>query len=589
MTWEVLLVLGLLAAAIVLFAIERLPVDVVALAILAVLLVTGVLTPKEAFSGFSSDAVIVIGGLFVLTTAFRRTGAVDRIGAWIRRRAGDDPRRALLLLLPLVALFSAFMNNTTCTAIFLPFTLALARHAKVAPSKLLMPVAFASILGGSMTLVGTSTNVIVAELLPTYGQQELGMFELLPVALPVALAGLVYLVLVSDRLLPERGGGPVEESYSLREYLTDLDLPAGSPLVGETVAGADLRGRWGLSLVAVVRGEGALDPEPELALAAGDMLVLEGPADAVWALRRESALAAHRGPDSLEAALEGRELRLAEVVVPPRSDAVGRTLAEVDFRRRFRANVIAIARSGELETARLADARLRAGDLLLVVAPADEIEGLGTRPGLLLVSGGGLPAAPSGSPWIAGGILALTVALAALQVLPLAAAVLLGCLLVFLTRSLTPQEAYAGIDWRLLVLVAGMIGLGLALQETGAAALLAARIVDLAGGAGPVALLAGFYGLTLLLTQPMSNQAAALVVLPLAMEVAAETGFDPRAMAVAVALAASSSFLTPLEPSCLLVYGPGRYRFVDFPRLGLGLTAVAFLLALALIPRFWPS
>ncbi len=589
MSWEVLLVLGLLGAAIVLFAIERLPVDVVALAILAVLLVTGVLSPKAAFSGFSSDAVIAIGGLFVLTTAFRRTGAVDRLGAWVRRRAGDDPRRALLLLLPLVALFSAFMNNTTCTAVFLPFTLALARHAKVAPSKLLMPVAFASILGGSLTLVGTSTNVIVAELLPTYGQPELGMFELLPVALPVALAGLVYLVLASDRLLPERGGGPVEESYSLHEYLTELDLPAGSPLVGETVAGADLRGRWGLNLVAVARGEAALDPEPELALAAGDMLVLEGPAEAVWALRRESALADHRGPDSLEAALEGRELRLAEVVVPPRSDAVGRTLAEVDFRRRFRANVIAIARSGELETARLADTRLRAGDLLLVVAPVDEIEGLGTRPGLLLVSGGGLAAAPSGSPWIAGGILALTVVLAALQALPLAAAVLLGCLLVFLTRSLTPQEAYAAIDWRLLVLVAGMIGLGLALQETGAAALLAARIVDLAGGAGPVALLAGFYGLTLLLTQPMSNQAAALVVLPLAMQVAAETGFDPRAMAVAVALAASSSFLTPLEPSCLLVYGPGRYRFLDFPRLGLGLTAVAFLLALVLVPRFWPA
>ncbi len=583
---EIYLVLGLLVAAIVLFAIERLPVDVVSLVILAVLLVTGVLSPKAAFSGFSSDAVIAIGGLFVLTAALRRTGAVERLGHWVRRRAGDDPRRALLLVLPLVAVSSAFMNNTTCTAIFLPFALALARHTKVAPSKLLMPVAFASILGGSLTLVGTSTNVIVAELLPAYGQTELGMFELLPVALPVAVCGLVYLALASDRLLPERGGGPVEESYALSEYLTELDLPAGSPLVGETVAGADLRGRWGLNLVAVGRGGSALEPAPELTLEAGDVLVLEGPADAVWALRRESALALHQGPDPMEAAVAARDLRLAEVVVPPRSDAVGRTLSEIDFRRRFRANVIAIARSGELETARLADARLRGGDLLLVVAPVDEIEGLRTRPGLLLVSGGAA-AAPTGSPWVAAGILALTVALAALQVLPLAGAVLLGCVLVFLTRSLTPQEAYAAIDWRLLVLVAGMIGLGLALQQTGAAALLALWIVDLTGGFGPVALLAGFYALTLILTQPMSNQAAALVVLPLAMQVAAETGLDPRAMAVTVALAASSSFLTPLEPSCLLVYGPGRYRFADFPRLGLGLTAIAFLLAMLLIPRFW--
>ncbi len=585
---EIALVLALMAAALVLFARESVPVDAVALSLLAVLLLAGILTPGEAFAGFSSDAVVAIAGLFVLTAGLRSAGTMDAVGGWIRARARNRPRLALALLLALVAFASAFMNNTACTAVFLPVALAVARHTGVPASRVLMPVAFASILGGSVTLIGTSTNVIVGELLPRYGQPDLGMFELLPVALPIALAGLAYLLLASPWLLPDRGDETLEQRHPMREYVTEVALRADSPLIGETLAAAELRRRWDLHLMAIVRGAEVLAPAPETRFESGDVLLVQGSVETLIGLQKSRGFEVHPEAALLPTALRATDLELAEAVVLPRSDLVGRTLDELDFRRRFGVNVIAITRSGEPQHDHLARLRIRLGDVLLLQGPGRALRRLHPVPGLMLLNTTPAPRPRRTAPWVPAAVIAGVVILAGTGLVALPGAVLVGTLALFATRCVTPQEAYAAVDWRMLVLIAGMIGYGAAMQSSGAAAYLAELLIAATGSLGPLALLAGFYVLTLVLTQPMSNQAAALVVLPLAMQVAAETGLNPRAMAVAIALAASSSFLTPLEPSCLLVYGPGRYRFWDFARLGGALTAAALLIALALIPRLWP-
>lgn len=587
---EVALVLVLMVVAATLFCLERVPVDVVALGVLVTLLVSGILTPAEVLAGFASEPVIVIGGIFILTAGLKSSGALETLGLWAQRLGGKSPGRSLALLLVVVASVSAFMNNTTTTAAFLPVAMTLARAAELHPSRVLMPMAFASILGGSVTLIGTSTNVIVGGLLPQYGEPTLGMFELLPVALPIAAVGLVYLVLLGDRLLPVREEGvELEQSYQIRDYLTEVVVRPPSPLVGKSVAEAGFGKVWDLNLLAVVRrGELSL-PGPEDRLEAGDLLLVEGPLETLMGLVESRGLAIREpGGKSYARALRSRTRRLVEAVVLPRSDLVGRTLKESRFRQRFGAGVVALKRHGEPLVEKIGRIRIRVGDVLLLLGEGPAIDRVLAQGGLLVLSHRPTPERRLRALVTAPAIFALVVILATSGWLSLPGAVLLGCLLVLLTRSLTPQEAYAAVDWRVLVLIAGMMAYASAMTKTGAAELLAERMLGLAGGLGPLAVLAAFYLLTVLLTQPMSNQSAALVVLPIALGVALEAGIHPRAMAVTVALAASSSFLTPLEPSCLLVYGPGRYRFLDYPRLGLGLTLLVLLLTLLLVPWLWP-
>ncbi len=587
---EVTIVLVLLAVVGFLFCFERVPVDVVALGVVVVLLATRILSPLEALAGFSNEAVVVIGGLFVLTAGLKNGGFLELLADRVRLLGGGRPRLAVALLLVPVASVSAFTNNTTCTAVFLPVAIALARAEKLPPSQLLMPVAFASILGGTVTLIGTSTNVIVSGLLPSYGLAPLGMFELAPVGLPVAAAGLLFLIFLAHRILPAHHEVALEQQYHIRDYLTEVVVQPRSPLVGKSVAEAGFGKRWDLNLLGIMRDRRELSFESGGVLAAGDVLLVEGKLDTLLSLGNSAGLLIRRGPDEAS----GPDLavgtgKLIEALVLPTSDLVGRTLKEVGFRQRYGASVVALNRHSDPQLEKLGHITLAVGDVLLVYGEEGVLSRLLGQGDLLILSDRPRLATPRGAAaLLPAAALVLFVVLSATGAVSLAGAVLLACLLLFLSRALTPQEAYDAVDWRLLVLVAGMMALGTALSKTGAAAWLAESLMEPLGGMGPLAVLAGFYALTTALTQPMSNQAAALVVLPLAMGVAKSAGIDPRAMAVTVTLAASSSFLTPLEPSCLLVYGPGRYRFLDFPKLGLGITLIALILTLALVPRFWP-
>lgn len=579
----VTIVLILFILALVLFATEWLPVDVTALGLLSALLVTGLLKPASAFAGFGSDTVLTLAGLFILTRVLLRAGVIEWIGAALARRAGNATG-LLRAMLGTVAGVSAFTSNTATTAVFLPVVAGVSRRAGLPVSRALMPLAFASILGGTVTLIGTSTNLVVSGALPATGLKPLGFFELAWVGLPTALVGLLYLFFVAPRLLPAR---EAQLEDSLRAYLADLTVSELSPLAGQTLRETGLGRDHGLTVVAVRRGaETVYAPGPDFRVQAGDTLAVEGPTERILTGKNTLGVVSkneQRLQD--ERAVAAGAVRLVEAVVMPGSPLLGRTLKEARFRERYGVSVLALHRR-QKTVQRMAEMRVRVGDVLLVQGDAGRIESLGDH---LVVMGdlterqSDLRRAPAALLLFVGAVV-----LGGLGVLPLAVAVVIAVALSLALRLISPEEAYGAVEWPVIVLVACMLAFGTAFESTGAARVLTGQLSGLLEPLGPVGLLAALFAVTVALTQPMSNQAAALVMLPLAIGTAKTLGYDPRPFVIGITLAASNSFITPLEPSCMLVYGPGRYTFMDFVKVGSGLTLVTFLVSMLIIPRVWP-
>jgi di/tricarboxylate transporter len=585
---EIALVLGLLLVAIVLFSTELLSVDVVTLLLLVALIAGGILTPAQAFAGFSSELIITLVAIFVLSAALQQTGAVAALAERLELLAAGSLRRMMLLLLTAVGSLSAVVNNTTATAVFVPPTLTAARRLGVPPSRLLMPVAFASILGGTCTLIGTSTNLAVSGFLAASGAEPLSLFELTPVGLLVLPIGIAYLLLAAPRLLPVRDDASLSEAYHIRQYLSEVVVAPESDLVDQRIFASDLS-RLGFRVLEVHRGERVFLPGPESTLAAGDLLLVQGPAEELMRVKRIAGLDIRADLLPGDPQLERGSLRIAEALVAPTSDLAGRTLKEARFRQRFGVVALAVHRGGQPLAEKLGRLRLRSGDLLLVQGPVERIDTLRRDRNLWVVERAEQVDVPRPRQGLitAAALLAAVVA-GGFEWLPLSVAFLSAALVAVLVRAITVEEAYKAIEWRLIVLIAGMTAFGTAMESTGAAAFLASGAVALLRDLGPHAVLAGFALLTIALTQPMSNAAAALVVLPVALSSAVELGVDGRPFAIAITLAASLSFITPLEPSCLLVYSAGRYRFGDFTRVGGPLTLLLVAVVLAVVPRLWP-
>lgn len=577
----ILILLILFVAALVLFATEWLPVDVTALGLLSALLLLGLLKPKEAFAGFGSDTVLTLASLFILTRVLLRAGVIEWIGVTLARRS-RNATATLRALLGTVAGVSAFTSNTATTAVFLPVVAGMSRRAGIPASRALMPLAFASILGGTVTVIGTSTNLVVSGALPGAGQKPLGFFELAWVGLPVAVVGLAYLFFIAPRLLPARDA-QLEES--LRAYLADLTVVAGSPLAGQTLRETGLGRDHGLTVVAVRRGEQATQygPGPDFRVQEGDTLTVEGPTERI--LAGKSTLGVISKSEQKLGQDEGGAVRLVEAVVMPGSPLLGRTLKEARFRERYGASVLALHRRAR-NVERLGRLRIQVGDVLMVQGGADRIDSLGEH---LVVLGDlterqrDLRRAPLALLLFGGAVI-----LGGLGVVPLAVAVVVAVALSLMFRLITPEEAYGSVEWPVIILVACMLAFGTAFEDSGAARALTGALAGVLEPLGPYGLLGALFLVTVLLTQPMSNQAAALVMLPLAIGTAKALGYDPRPFIIGITVAASNSFITPLEPSCMLVYGPGRYTFMDFVRVGSGLTVVTFVVALLIIPRVWP-
>jgi di/tricarboxylate transporter len=608
MTQPVATVLVLLLVALVLFATEKIPIDVVTILLVVGLVLTGTLNVSEAFAGFGNDIVITIAGLFVLTGGLVKTGVVDLVGRRLHRIAGGNEFKLTALVMFTAAACASVMKNTTTTAMFVPVVLGIAHRAKVQPSKLLMPLAFGAILGGTCTLIGTSTNLAVSGALAKLGQnQELlqrfnvhpqllapyTMFELTPVGIGIVVVGMLYMLLLGLRLLPGRGHDEsLMEQYRMREYISEVVVVAGSPLAGKTLEEGNLREILDLTVIGILRGkQGRLPPRGEEVLQEGDLLLVQGSMDDILRVKDEAGIEIRPDFELKAHDLEAGNVELFEVMVLRGSEMNNRTLRSLNFRDRYDLTVLAINRHGVALLTKLSTVTLRFGDVLLLQGEKESVERLAADGHVLLLEGAlGARRERADKRWWAVGafLVFLSFSVMHLPQVPLAVAVLFGVLLLLASRAVMLGEVYELIDWRLIVLIAGMISFGTAMEKTHADEYLAGLIVQNFSSYGALAVLAGFFALTVALTQPMSNQAAALVVLPIAVKTALTLGLNPRTFAVAVTYAASCSFLTPLEPACVLIYSPGRYRFLDFVRVGSILTIAVFAIVMLLVPVFWP-
>lgn len=595
MGFEALLLLVLLVATLASFVFEVLPLEVTAMCLLAALLLTGLVSLDEAVAGLSNPGVVTIGGLFVLSHALTKTGFLEIVADRLSGRFARRPWLGVAALLALVALMSGFLNNTAVIAMTIPLAVDLCRRFRLSPSRVLMPLSFATIFGGTLTLIGTSTNLLVSSLTAQAGLERLGMFEFTPVGVIFLLAGLGYVLLLAPRLLPDRAATePLTRKYEMAAYLTELRVVAGSKLVGATVRELDLSRRYDVTVLAVLRDKERLEDRLRtLRLAAGDILVVRGAMPGLLRLRNELGAALLTDVKLSDSELTGSDQVVVEALITPTSSLIGRTLRDVDFRSHYRAFVLAVRRLEQTLHERLADTPLRFSDTLLMVTSRDRLEELRRHEDLVVISELDLKLRRDRFWWLPLVLIPAIMALAALGILDILAGVLVSCVLLLALGALTPREAYRAVDWSVVLFIAAFIPVGSAMFRTGLADALAG--VALAPGTwvspslAPWLALSVLYLATSLITETITNNAAAIVLTPVAIAMGESLGVEARPFVFAVCFAASASFMTPTGyQTNMMVYGPGSYRFLDFTRFGTPLNLFFWIAASFLIPWFWP-
>jgi len=569
--------------------------DIVALLMLLALGLGGILTPQEAFSGFSRSAVVIMVSAFILAEGLRRAGVTERLGNYILRLFGNGETRLIFGVMTAGALLSLFMNNIAAASLLFPSLSGVARRSKISPSRLLMPLAFGTILGGMATLL-TTTNVIVSGLLRDEKLPGFGLLDFLPVGLPLALAGITFMVLVGRRFLPkkspaeqirdeEESGEILLSTYQLGDRLQRARVRPEGPLDGKAVQASGLRENYHLNVIAVQRGKTVLHLEARTVLRGNDtLLLIARPEDSLPENLNELLEILPPGEWAQEY-LSTPDLMLIETAVAPRSQLAGQTLQEIHFEQKFGARVLAIWRRGRSIRTRFSNLELEFGDGLLLQGTPKSLSLLRTEPGLILLAESFPTQRTKRHPWLTPLIMLVTLSLAIVFPNVIAEIMLAGAICMVLVHALSMDQAYQAIEWRSVFLVAGMLPLGVALQKTGGAAFLANQIIGLIGGRGHMALLAAFVILTVLLTQIINGATAASIVAPIAIATALQTGMNPRAFALGVALAASMAFISPLGHAVnVMVMGAGGYTFKDYARVGLPLTVLLIILLLLILP-----
>jgi len=582
-----ILLIIIIVLALILFSIETLPADVIALGVMMVLILTGILPAETAFQGFGSDTAIMILGLLILTAALVRTGIVQILTRRIMLSVGNSKPRLYWVIMGAAGILSSFMSNTATAAFFTPMTIGIAKRMKIHPAKLLMPMAFATILSSSVTLVSTSTNIVVSGLLTERGLKGLGMFELAPVGIPILVVGLVYMFFIGRHLIPVRDYTDDDLHDNLLSYCSEFKVVPGSPWEGKTLEEIALGKEYDLYALRILKESGyQVEPRASTMLEAGDRVVIEGNRENLVFLQEQDG-AVFSGNFEKQDSFS-QELSTAEVIVLPGSPLAGRTLRGLNFRDRYGMQVLGINRKGETIRKLISRVRLQVGDQLLLQGDSDTIQALGSNNSFRVVSAKLDIMPETHRAPIALSIFGGVILLVSFNVLSLPVGVMLGALIAFITRCITPSEAYRQVNWSVWLLISSMLALGQAMEVSGLASLIANWIINLTGLTNPILLLSIFFFLSLLLTQPMSNQAAAVVVIPIAIQAATHLGLNPRTFAVMIAVGASCSFITPLEPACLMVYGPGNYRFFDFVKVGSILTVLIYIIAILMVPWIWP-
>ena len=594
--------LVILIGAVGLLLSDRLRADLVALVTLIALGVTGVLTPQEAFSGFSRSAVITIMAVLVLAEAMRRAGAADRVGDLLLRVAGSSERRLLFCAMLAGALLSLFMNNIAAAAVLLPAVSVAGHKSGVSPSRLLIPLAFGTLLGGMATLL-TTANIVVSSLLRDQGIAGYGLLDFAPLGLPMALVGMAYMTLVGRRLLPaqsptermETAGqsaqGDLVDLYRLGERLFRARVPAGSGLINRPLSDSSLREVYNLTVVGIERnGRTLLAPSAGDTVHEGDIIAFEGRLEEFRQRDVEPYLEILPSPKWSEADLESPTIVIVEAVLAPRSALIGQTLRQANFREKYGMNVLAIWRGDRQVRTGLVEVPMCFGDALLLQGPRSRLRVLqGERELIILTEGREEPKASPAVRRLTLGILGVTLVLAAIFPVLVGEIMLGGALVAVVIGMLSMDDAYKAIEWKSVCVVAGLLPMGIAIAKTGIATMLASGLVSLLGAGGPLLLLVGLALMTMLMVQVINSAAVVAVLSPIAIQTAQHIGADPRALAMGVALAASMTFLTPLgHPVNLLVMGPGGYSFRDYFKVGLPLTSLVFAVLILLLPVFWP-
>lgn len=588
---DIALLIGVIAFAVIAFAREWMPIDVVALTALGLLLLFGLVTPQEAISGFSNAAVIIVMMMFILSQGLVASGLVTKIGYRISELTGASRLKASILFLLLAGVVSAFINNTAAVAVFIPVAIHLAKHYGFSPSKILLPLSYTAIFAGTCTLIGTSTNLLVSSLAAERGAQPFTVFEFLYLGSILFAVGLVYNILVPMRLLPSRSIiSSLTRKYHLWDFLTELKLPRESKLIDRTVLEERVSERFQMNVLEIIRGDKKISSDlRHTRLQADDILLVRGAMEDILAFKEQQNLLLLTDIKLKDADLSDESTVLAEVQLSPTSRLVGSTLKDVDFRGRFGCFVLALARTGELIRDKLALIPLKQWDTLLVFGPRSRVEGLYRQADFLPLGELDLHIRLASRWWINATMIPAVVLLAALGIIPLLKAAILGVVLLLVTRRITIQHAYRGIDWTVIFLLATTVPLGIAMENTGLAALIGHGMGIVGREHGALALLSLLYLATSLLTSIFSNNATAVLMVPVAFKVASELGVDAKPFLMAITYAASASFMTPVGyQTNAMVFGPGNYRFVDYVRFGTPLNLIFWVLATLLIPVFWP-
>jgi len=606
---EIGLVLAIMAVAVVLFATEWIRVDVTAVLVLLALALTGLVTTEEAFSGFSNPAVVTVVAMFVLGASLNQTGVTQAVGRQIFRVTGGRETYLLLGIMVTVGTMSAFMNNIGACAILFPAVMGISRQAGLPPSKLLIPLSFGSLLGGLVTLIGTPPNLLVSIALEQHGYGGFKVFDFLPTGIPILLLGMAFMAVAGRWLLPVRLSSEAGIGDFIRTYLTELVVLPDSPLIGRTLEESRLGRDYDIAVLGIIRkypvpagtpheGPGEppatrqiriLSPLPHEALKEGDHLLVEAQVEKIMEMRRTRGVQIKAELKAKTATITSDQIGLLEVVISPQSWIVGRTLKEIDFRDRFQVTALGIYRHGEMLHDKLGRIPIKAGDVLLVQGARESLKRLRDERHFLVLEEVEVEGMRTDRAALAIGIMAIAIGCASLGLLHIAVAGTVGAVLMVLSRCITMVEAYRAIDWKAVFLIAGMLPLAIAMEKSGTAQWAAEGMVSLLDPYGPLAVLAGFFVCTTVLTQVMSNAAAAVLVAPISIAAAEGMGLSPYPFAMTIAISASTSFITPVaHPSNILVYGPANYRFLDYARVGGPLLVMIFGLTLFLVPMAWP-
>ena len=607
-TVKAIVTLLILAAAMYGFVSERLAPDVTALLALLALLLTGVLTPYEAFSGFSHPATISVAAVLVLSAGVERTGALTYIARRLLTPLGNSELTLTIVIMVIISAISAFVNNTAAVAVFIPVVIEVCRRTKASPSRILMPMSHAATFGGMCTLIGTSTNLVAHEFAVSNGSRGFSMFELGKVGLPMLLAGFAYMLFVGRRFLPRTQAGDVLAMQLSESYVAELIVESDSSWTGKEINAEHFERDFDVDLIRVLRAGQALSlGDQSLVFAPYDSLLVRGRLEHVLKLTSQNGLELHR-PESLSSdelaerdtrestaetpddqkEKENSQPQLAEVVVLTTSGLVGRTLKAARFAERYDAVVLGLRRHGEVNE-RPSITPLHAGDMLLVEGKRDALQALADTRGFLVV---GTPAHPEQRP----GKLVITIAtliavvlVVSLGFLPIVTAATAGCAVLMLTGCLRPSEAYRAIDLSLVFILAGSLALGAALNKTGITTWLAEWLATVSGTTGPYLILVGFFVLAVVVSELMSNSGTVALLGPITISVAAKMGINPMSLLAAITFGSSAAFAMPIGyQTSLMIYGPGGYRFKDFMLMGIPLDLILAVLALVLIPYFWP-